>query len=402
MTQKEIGDKLGVSPRTISSWMKQYAIHTRDRSEATKLANPSSWLKGRKLSEGHKSKIRKAMRKDFISKQVLERLYIKEKLSSRQIARKLNVGKTTILSRLNEYGIPTRMSHQGWKLRWRTDEKFRKKLRRIGTENLFKVTGKGTNDRIPWNKGLQRRPETKKKISDKTKGRIPWNKGLTKKDHVGLQRIAEKLSQRTGEQAPNWGGGKRPSKEVLDELYIKEKYFRRQIAEKFDVTETTVDKWLQFYDIKLSREERRRRKALPLPPESRRRQAETMREVVKENREMFLHNLFCTRKPTSIEKEFMAICDEYDFPFKYVGDGKYWIGNPPRNPDFINRRHKLIIETLGEFWHTEEEVKERKQHFCKYGYESLMIWQSELEDEMAVVNKVRRWIGANGIVLQAK
>lgn len=36
-----------------------------------------------------------------------------------------------------------------------------------------------------------------------------------------------------------------------------------------------------------------------------------------------------------------------DFGFKFVGDGKFWIGYPPRNPDFINIKGRRIIEFLG-------------------------------------------------------
>ena len=73
--------------------------------------------------------------------------------------------------------------------------------------------------------------------------------------------------------------------------------------------------------------------------------------------------------------------------YKFVGDGKTFIGG--KCPDFINiNGQKKIIELFGTFWHGKEytgrtkrqEEEQRINHFAKYGYETLIIWQKELED----------------------
>lgn len=76
--------------------------------------------------------------------------------------------------------------------------------------------------------------------------------------------------------------------------------------------------------------------------------------------------------------------------YKYVGNGQIYIGY--KNPDFINiNGQKKIIEVFGDYWHSKEatgvpiKVHENRRinHFAKYGYQTLIIWQREL-------NKVSR------------
>jgi len=83
------------------------------------------------------------------------------------------------------------------------------------------------------------------------------------------------------------------------------------------------------------------------------------------------------RKPTSIEKRVIKIIKRYGLPFKYVGDGKCFIAG--KVPDFIscNGKRKLI-EVAGDYWHTPEEMEERKKYFARYGFKTLVIWEHEL------------------------
>ena len=71
--------------------------------------------------------------------------------------------------------------------------------------------------------------------------------------------------------------------------------------------------------------------------------------------------------------------------YLYVGDYKVWIGG--KNPDFVNERDKKIIEHFGSWYHgqnftgvpNEDHEMERINHFRKYGYETLVIWEHELQ-----------------------
>jgi hypothetical protein len=72
--------------------------------------------------------------------------------------------------------------------------------------------------------------------------------------------------------------------------------------------------------------------------------------------------------------------------YQYVGDYKVWING--KNPDFINEKDKKLIEHFGPYWHDKEVTgldretheNERIEVFKKGGYETLVIWQEDLED----------------------
>jgi G:T-mismatch repair DNA endonuclease (very short patch repair protein) len=102
------------------------------------------------------------------------------------------------------------------------------------------------------------------------------------------------------------------------------------------------------------------------------------------------------KKPTKPEKWMINLIDEYDLPYKYVGDGAILIEG--LNPDFINvNGQKLVIEIFGRIWH-ETFVRDwkrtefgRRSVFAKYGYRTLIIWDDELEDESAILNRIMQF-----------
>lgn len=66
-------------------------------------------------------------------------------------------------------------------------------------------------------------------------------------------------------------------------------------------------------------------------------------------------------------------------------------------PDFVNiNGQKKIIELFGDYWHSEEvtgrtkkrEEQRRIDHFSKYGYQTLIIWERELKDISKVTNRI--------------
>lgn len=84
--------------------------------------------------------------------------------------------------------------------------------------------------------------------------------------------------------------------------------------------------------------------------------------------------------------------------WKYVGDGSFLVEY--KNPDFINiNGQKKIIEMFGDYWHGEERTgvpneqheQERIAHFAKYGYQTLVIWEHELEDTEVLLEKVLKF-----------
>jgi len=125
----------------------------------------------------------------------------------------------------------------------------------------------------------------------------------------------------------------------------------------------------------------------------------TMKKKFKNDKE-YVNNWISgmNAKPNKCEIKVMNILDEVcPNKFKYVGDFKKWIGR--RNPDFIDEIDKKIIEHFG--WvHTEENrgipedvhEKERISYFNQYGYNTLIIWESELEDDNKIKERIRKFI----------
>jgi len=95
--------------------------------------------------------------------------------------------------------------------------------------------------------------------------------------------------------------------------------------------------------------------------------------------EMFLHDILNQLYPNQ---------------WKYTGDGKFWINN--QNPDFIHKKNKLIIELFGDYWHKirkKTSVKLRVSKYSDYGYDSLVLWFSELRDSPEeIINKIEGFI----------
>lgn len=86
------------------------------------------------------------------------------------------------------------------------------------------------------------------------------------------------------------------------------------------------------------------------------------------------------RKPTQLELRVMTVIEKYNLPFRYVGDGQVWIAG--KCPDFINTNNeKQLIEVLGDYWHTDEEAAERVEHYARFGFETILIWEHEIKDK---------------------
>lgn len=79
--------------------------------------------------------------------------------------------------------------------------------------------------------------------------------------------------------------------------------------------------------------------------------------------------------PNKLEQKVLKMLEPYGWEF--VGDGQVWIVG--KNPDFIHRESKRLIEVFGDYWHKLEEVQERIDHFAKYGWQCEVVWESEIK-----------------------
>ena len=101
---------------------------------------------------------------------------------------------------------------------------------------------------------------------------------------------------------------------------------------------------------------------------------------------------------TKPEKKFIKLIELHNLPFKYVGNGTFWIGYPPMNPDFVHLKKKIAIEIFGDYWHRRPGIPKlqteegREAAFAKYGWKLAVIWEYELENEDEVIQKVRKYV----------
>ncbi len=76
-------------------------------------------------------------------------------------------------------------------------------------------------------------------------------------------------------------------------------------------------------------------------------------------------------KPNKLEQIYI---DEFNF-LEYVGDGKLIIMG--RCPDFKVYGKQKLIEIFGDYWHKGEDPNILIEHYRKYGYECIVIWETE-------------------------
>jgi len=162
-----------------------------------------------------------------------------------------------------------------------------------------------------------------------------WNKGLTKETSPSLAKMAINRSHPVYEQT------------------------RKNIAAACANRKEKNPEWYKNI-CAANRKNAEARRGVP-------RSVETMRRIM---------NL---RKPTSIERQFIDLTKKYNLPYKYVGDGNFWIGNA--NPDFINtdKSQREVVELYGDFWHRNHNPQDRIDKFAKSNFRCTVIWEREFK-----------------------
>jgi very-short-patch-repair endonuclease len=101
------------------------------------------------------------------------------------------------------------------------------------------------------------------------------------------------------------------------------------------------------------------------------------------------------KRPNKVELKLIDIINRHALPFKYVGNWELIVGG--KCPDFLNTTGKRqLIELFGNYWHTikaRETAEERVDHLRKHGFETLILWEKELDDEPLIVDKILQFAG---------
>lgn len=96
-------------------------------------------------------------------------------------------------------------------------------------------------------------------------------------------------------------------------------------------------------------------------------------------------------RPNRPEQFLIAFFRTHSLPFKYVGDGQVILGG--KCPDFINiDGKKQLIELFGTYWHEPSEVATKAKHFQQFGFELLVVWEDELDNQGKLLKKVKQFI----------
>ena len=244
-----------------------------------------------------------------------------------------------------------------------------------------------------------RKPKTeehKRKISEANKGKHnypAWNKGLTKETDPRVRKYAESLK------------GKPKSEETKRKISeARRKNPVRLFGDKNPARRPEVRKKISEAVRAKMKQLKKEGKRIGRPPGFKHSEEQKQLRRIKSlkywrNPKWAIRMLKKLReasnvRPTKPEKILIEIIKEHNFPFKYVGDGKLWIGWPPMNPDFIEvNGRKLVIEVLGDYWHTPEEFDERKKRYAKYGFKCIGIWEKEIyNNRNQVINKLKRFL----------
>ena len=87
------------------------------------------------------------------------------------------------------------------------------------------------------------------------------------------------------------------------------------------------------------------------------------------------------RRPTGAEQKMINLLgDVCPNEYKYSGNGIVKIGT--LYPDFINiNGKKKVIEVFGNHWHRGENPQDKISQYKEYGFDCLVIWESELKDD---------------------
>lgn len=216
------------------------------------------------------------------------------------------------------------------------------------------------------------------------KGNIPWNKGLTKADPRVLLNVTNGGLTKRGRSAWNKGKkGKPLSAEHKMKLYIVNK--NKTISER--------------HRKLISAALKGNKHALGCA-----RSAETRKKMSMASLQRMRDGVF-RRKPTIPEKKMMLLIERNGLPYKYTGNGKFWIEN--RNPDFVNiNGEKKLLEVDGCYWHNCPICFNNKIVFAKglktdnhrdlvykkYNWEIIRVWEHELKDskyEDSIISRLR-------------
>jgi len=222
---------------------------------------------------------------------------------------------------------------------------------------------------IIWNKGITLSEEHKNKIGLAKKGQISPRKGV---------KLSEEIKRKIGLKSIGRTHTKEWKKDMSD-------------FHKNNPTKTQFKKGSIPWNKGKTHSKKTRKKISLI-------QKELWQN--KEYRERQIKSIFkgFQIKPNKPEKRLIKIIEKHKLPFKYTGDGSFWMGGI--NPDFVESNgRKIAIEIFGKYWHSpllnkglewKKTLPGRKGLLKKYGWKLIVFWEDEIyKDEKYIINKLK-------------
>ena len=255
--------------------------------------------------------------------------------------------------------------------------------------------------------------EHKMNISIANKGQIPWNKGKTSKDdprikgHLVSESHKNKLSERMKINNPMFNKESRDKRHKNTDfkeagrkagITIKKQFEngRQSPLPKGSTMEEVFGKE-KSDRIKEKQSKIRIEKRIAKGKNNPRYgiQSEFMKQKFKEKEFQERYCNAMNAKPNKPETLLIELLNN-NFPneWKYVGNYKFWIDG--KNPDFMNvNGRKLLIELYGDYWHRNDNPQNRINYFKKFGFDCLVLWESEIRNNINIEKRIRNFNDSN-------
>ena len=290
---------------------------------------------------------------------VSKALRTEESRAKRSEITKKQMASHPLKGRIITWGNKISQALKGRKITWSNKISQTKKGRRLSEEHKTKISLAQKGRNYPW----LHTPEAMRKSSDAKRGKIPiiaMEKArlVNLGKHHSIER-RKKISQAL--KGHHYGGvekGRKYGKEYGERMRLAYKRLSEEAKNAIRLKQSLTRKLL-WQDPK------------------------------------YVAKIMKSRgvKPNKVELRLQSLLNSV-FPeeWKFVGDGQLIIGG--KCPDFANvNGKKALIELYGAYWHSEQKPQDRINKFAEYGYKCLVIWDKELENEEAVLNRVRAFNG---------
>ncbi|MBA7574393.1 hypothetical protein ES708_16199 [subsurface metagenome] len=249
-----------------------------------------------------------------------------------------------------------------------------------------------------WNRGLTKETDKRLICSKVTKRKISKNHNLksdlnlTHKNKKSKEKskntIKEKMKLGYLPTISGWWKGKKHTREhnaKISEAHIGMKYTEEHNRKMSEI-----------------------RKGIPCPEERKKNISKALKgriigeewrkKISTSHKENLLKNperlkkMLRRRIPTSLEEKFQKIIEKHGLPYKYVGDGKFFIER--YNPDFINTNNeKIAVEVYARYYKLRNDKsidkwkEDRQKVFNRYGWKIIFFNEVEV-NEKNVLEKI--------------